>query len=353
MTLSLPLLNLGSLVNWLLLNTILLGACWLFYKLLLRQERCFQFNRRFLLYTPWLVLVVPLLLGAAGPWLASWRQIWATATPGATGLLTGGVLPGITIQATGPLSTAAGGYWLVLVYAAGVLALLGHRAWQLLQLWRLARTWPREAGAGYTLAYTGGRRPVSSFGRLIFWDETLALSPAEAAQILRHEVAHVQQRHSLERLSLELARVLLWFNPFVHFYPKALELTHELLADEAALGQSPTTAAEAYTTLLARLALRQLHPNLPLALSFTQSFTLTRIRMLTSSSPVRRWKQWLLAPLTITLVLLVACEKSMEPAGPTSQASASAEDTPPPPPPPSAPRKPSLRPHHPRPLTPM
>jgi hypothetical protein len=172
---------------------------------------------------------------------------------------------------------------------------------------------------------------------LIFWDETAALSSAEASQILRHELAHVQQQHSWERLSLELARVLLWFNPFVHLYPAALELTHELLADKQALGQPTATAAEAYTTLLARAALRQLHPALPLAHSFTQSFTLTRIRMLTTSSPVRRWKQWLLAPLSASLLVLVACEKSVEPTGPAGKASASAQELPPPLPPPPVP----------------
>ncbi|WP_167855293.1 energy transducer TonB [Hymenobacter wooponensis] len=325
--------SLSGLLSALLLSIVLLGVCWLFYRLLLRPERCFQFNRRFLLYTPWLVLVVPPLLGVAGPWLAGWRPTWVAAAPAASGLLPSAVLPGVTIQSAGPLGATDWGYWLLLVYGAGVLMLLGHRAWQLLQLWQLARTWPREARSGYTLAYTGGQRPVSSFGQLIFWDETAKLSPAEADQILRHEVAHVQQQHSRERLSLELARVLLWFNPFVHFYPAALELTHELLADEAVLGQSPTVAAEAYTTLLARVALRQVHPTLPLAHSFTQSFTLTRIRMLTSSAPVRRWKQWLLAPLSAALLLLVACEKSGEPAGAAATATASAQDIPPPPPP--------------------
>ncbi|TGE05410.1 M56 family metallopeptidase [Hymenobacter fodinae] len=342
MNLSLLHPSLSGLLSGVLLSTVLLGACWLFYQLLLRHERCFHFNRRFLLYTPWLVLVVPPLLGAASPWLASWRQSWASAASSAEGLLTGGMLPGVTIESDSPLSTADGGYWLLVVYGAGVLVLLGHRAWQLLHLWHLARTWPREARAGYTLAYTGGQRPVSSFGRLIFWDETTELAPAEAAQVLRHEVAHMQQHHSLERLSLELARGLLWFNPFVHFYPAALELTHELLADEQALGHPSPTAAEAYTTLLARVALRQLHPNLPVAHSFTQSFTLTRIRMLTTSSPIRRWKQWLLAPVGTSLLLLVACEKSAEKPEPSAaitlkevtMATPSSESTPAPPPPP-------------------
>lgn len=325
-----------SLLSWMLLSTVLLGACWLFYRVLLRQERCFQFNRRFLLYTPWLVLALPPLLGLAGPWLASWLLTWQTLVPGTSGLLSGGVLPAVTISATGaPGPASFDMHWLLLTYGAGVLALLGFKAWQLFRLWQTARTWPSEARDGYTLAYTGGQRPISSFGRRIFWDETLELSAAEAAQVLRHEEAHVRLGHSRERLMLELARALLWFNPFVHFYPAALELTHELLADDAALGQSEAEdAAESYTTLLAQIALRQLHPELPLAHSFTQSLTLTRIRMLTSHSPVRRWKQWLLLPLSAALLLLAACEKSAETPAVSAQKSTSDQTMPPPPPPP-------------------
>ena len=96
-------------------------------------------------------------------------------------------------------------------------------------------TCPARPHAGYTLAETHGRLPTSSFGRVVFWDETLALSPAEARQVLRHELAHVRQGHTYDRLLLELLRAALWFNPFVHLCGRALALTHEYLADEAAL----------------------------------------------------------------------------------------------------------------------
>ena len=75
---------------------------------------------------------------------------------------------------------------------------------------------------------------------------------------------------------------------------RALSCTHELLADRAALAEaSPATSraarSAAYAALLARLAAqRALAP-----VSLLHPFTLTRITMLNSSHPVRRWKQWL------------------------------------------------------------
>ncbi|MEJ7665914.1 MAG: M48 family metalloprotease [Hymenobacter sp.] len=121
----------------------------------------------------------------------------------------------------------------------GVGVLLGRLAYQGWRLHRATRHLPREARPGYTLAYTGGRLPTSSFGRTVFWDETAGLTPAEAAPVLAHELAHVRQGHSYDVLWLEIWRAALWPNPFAHLLLPALRLTHELLADQAA-AHSPT-----------------------------------------------------------------------------------------------------------------
>ncbi|RZK99515.1 MAG: TonB family protein, partial [Hymenobacter sp.] len=161
---------------------------------------------------------------------------------------------------------------------------------------------------GYALAYTGGLLPTSSFGRTVFWDDTADLTPAEATAVLDHELAHVRQGHSYDVLWLEVWRIVLWPNPFAHLLLPALRLTHELLADQAA---SPAVAAQPYATLLARLALGQA-PRLgysALIQSFTFSFTLARIAMLQTKTPVRRWKQWLVVPMLGGLSL-VACRNT-------------------------------------------
>jgi TonB family protein len=201
--------------------------------------------------------------------------------------------------------------WLAALYLAGVALGLGRLAWQAGGLWALARRLPREVRPGYVLAYTGGRLPTSSFGRVVFWDETAGLAPAEAAAVLAHELAHVQQRHTLDVLWLEAWRAVLWPNPFAHLLLPALRLTHELLADATA---APETGATAYPTLLARLAARQLGAPAYSALlqPFTFSFTLTRIAMLQNQNPVRRWKQWLVLP-ALGGLFVVACQDIVAP----------------------------------------
>jgi hypothetical protein len=53
--------------------------------------------------------------------------------------------------------------------------------------------------------------------------------------IISHELVHVQQFHWLDLVIAEVASVLLWFNPFVVLYKRALKLQHEYLADSSVL----------------------------------------------------------------------------------------------------------------------
>lgn len=325
-----------SLINWMLLSTLLLGAWWLCYCLALRSERSFAYNRAFLVLGPLLAAALPLLpLG----WLAGWGA-GPASLPGVASVL----LPAMTIKA-GSAAPAAEVKWLVWaagVYLSGVAFMLAKLAVELGQLWLSTRLLAHEKCAGYALVRTHGRLPTSSFGRVVFWDETLPLSPAEAAQVLRHELAHVRQGHTYDRLLLELLRAALWFNPFVHCCGRALALTHEFLADEAALqhaaAQHPAFSSTAsYTHLLARQVATRLGFSVPLAHTFSHSQTLRRIAMIQKTSPVRRWKQWLALPLAAALTLTVACERNLElnsPVPPPPKLTKMTFIMPPPPPPP-------------------
>ncbi|MCC2545970.1 M56 family metallopeptidase [Hymenobacter sp. BT175] len=320
-------LTLPTLINWWWQSCLILGSAWLLYRLALRSEPTFRYNRQFLRWTPLLALVLPPLLTLATPWL----QAWLPARESTPALLR----PSVLLPAVTAGSSGAGGIdllpWLLGLYLAGALLVLGRLGWQLCRLWQRTRRLPGKPGPGYELVCTAGKLPISSFGSRVFWDETAALTPAEAQLILAHEAAHVVQRHSRDRLGLELLRSLLWLNPFVHLYPRALELTHEYLADEAALGEAPTPeAASAYSALLARLTLQRFAIDFPLVHSFTYSQTLTRIAMLKTSHPARRWKHWLPLPAATALLLTLAACTDIDSIGPP----------PLPPPPPPAPMAP-------------
>ena len=342
-------MNQPNLLNWMLLSTALLGAWWACYRLALRQERSFAYNRVFLGLGPLLAAGLPLLpLG----WPAGW---WGTGPAGLAGIAS--VLLPTAVIGPAAAATAAPVDWawgLRAAYLAGAAVVLGRLVVELARLWRTARRLPRTAQAGHMLAQTHGQLPTSSFGAVVFWDETLPLSAAEARQVLRHELAHVRQGHTYDRLLLELLRAVLWFNPFVHLCARALALTHEYLADEAALlddsspASSPSTS---YSQLLARQVASRLGFSVPLAHSFSHSQTLSRIAMIQKTNSIRRWKQWLALPLLGLLFAAVACEKAAPSAAPTEKTPAEVSqynslhkpngfysgDIPPPPPPPPPP----------------
>ena len=58
---------------------------------------------------------------------------------------------------------------------------------------------------------------------------------SENKQILKHELTHSRQRHSLDILFIELVHCIFWINPILMVYKKAIKLNHEFLADESVI----------------------------------------------------------------------------------------------------------------------
>ena len=65
-------------------------------------------------------------------------------------------------------------------------------------------------------------------------------------EILIHENAHIQQKHSYDILLMEVLQTVFWFNPFLFFYRKAIQLNHEFLADEAVINSSQNISRYQY-----------------------------------------------------------------------------------------------------------
>ena len=147
-----------------------------------------------------------------------------------------------------------------------------------------------------------------SFLRSVFVNPEV-FTESELQQVLRHERAHIRQRHTWDLLFSEAVRVLQWFNPVIYLYAKELSCVHEYLADEAVL--SCGTSRRDYLELLYKqLCVGKF---VPVGNSFRHLLTKKRILMM--NQPVKRrvsaW--WLLALVPITAgLLLVNCHPKME-----------------------------------------
>ena len=74
-----------------------------------------------------------------------------------------------------------------------------------------------------------------SFGTCIYINEDDHKNGSIAEDMIRHEQAHIDQRHSLDIIFIELLIAVFWFNPALYLYRRKIKQNHEFLADEAVL----------------------------------------------------------------------------------------------------------------------
>ncbi len=81
-----------------------------------------------------------------------------------------------------------------------------------------------------------------SFLRYIFWNDKIDIESATGNQIFRHEVAHVQEKHSYDKLFINMVLIFFWSNPVFWLMRKELNMIHEFIADKKAVEDSDTAA---------------------------------------------------------------------------------------------------------------
>ncbi len=283
------------------------GACllvfYLLYVLALKREKCFTYNRFYLLLTPLLAFVLPLLelpfLRQPEP-LTVFISERLTPVPEELTPLT------ISANATNPVAEEPVFDFtilLLLLYGMGVVFAVIQLSRELYRLHQFKRQTlsTRFYWQHIPVQKTFGKQPTFSFMHCIYWDNSQLLNAAETEQIFMHEAVHVRQKHSLDILYLEFFKILFWFNPLLYFYQKSLAQTHEFIADAAVLR---TTDPETYSHLL----VKQLFHRLDFSFGnyFNKSLVLIRLKMLKQTHHSHSWKQVLAFPVLGTLLFMLS-----------------------------------------------
>lgn len=81
-----------------------------------------------------------------------------------------------------------------------------------------------------------------SFLKYIFWNSSIDIGTKTGRQIFKHEVAHIQEKHSHDKLFVNIILIFCWCNPFFWLYRKELNMIHEFIADKMAVEDSDTAA---------------------------------------------------------------------------------------------------------------
>jgi hypothetical protein len=81
-----------------------------------------------------------------------------------------------------------------------------------------------------------------SFFKDIFWRNDIDLDEETGKQILQHEITHIRQKHSLDKLFMQLLMCFLLDESILIPIKKELYLIHEFIADEEAVKHADADA---------------------------------------------------------------------------------------------------------------
>jgi len=273
------------------------------YYIFLEREKMYHFNRYFLLFSLIFSLTIPLITINYGITSASDYRLSTflqevqkrnTVIDNAPDKL---VPPKVTKQ-----NSSVNYYQLLLAgYLIVCLALVIRF---LRNLYRIISTIHQNATITVDrikLVLVEGCSIPNSFFNYIFVDKMTYLTGKIDKSILEHEQTHARQKHSLDITFVEVLKILLWFNPVIYFYKKAIQLNHEYLADEVAITSSDSISH--YQQLLLNMKVNQRSPSLTSSIHY--SITKKRFIMMTKQpNQVRSvCKQLAMIPLLAGLLL--------------------------------------------------
>ena len=81
-----------------------------------------------------------------------------------------------------------------------------------------------------------------SFFQFIFWNKQIDMQSAAGIRIFKHELAHIQEWHSWDKMFINLVLIVFWINPIFWLVRKELSMLHEFIADKKAVEDGDTAA---------------------------------------------------------------------------------------------------------------
>lgn len=168
---------------------------------------------------------------------------------------------------------------------------------------RLKKTYAAHKLADCTIYLTNEKYTPYSFFKSIFWNSKIELSSKLGQQILKHELVHIEENHSLDKLLIQINLIVGWFNPFFWIIKSELELIHEFIADRKSIPNGNTSE---FAQMI--LSIAQVNKNIPLTNPFFFSPIKRRLLMLTQKSSLKfsYFQRIVALPILISLVLFTS-----------------------------------------------
>jgi hypothetical protein len=130
----------------------------------------------------------------------------------------------------------------IFILIVGTIFLLFKLARNLYKIQQLKSTAEVVTMDGFDFINTEVEEAPFSFLNNLFWKKSISLDGISGQQIFKHELTHIQEKHTWDRLYCQFVSCLFWMNPFNWLIQNELETIHEFIADEAAVGSNNTAA---------------------------------------------------------------------------------------------------------------
>ena len=286
-------------------SAVCLAVFYLFYKLLMSRETFHRFNRFALLGLLVLAAVLPLARISLEQPAAD--TVYPTVVLEEV-LTSAAVAAPETDEAPGLLEQGIAAA--LLVYMAGILFFAIRNVWVFRKIRGITRRGKKEKLTDYlpecttkaVLSVTEEElAPFSWMNHIVISRRDLQENGTE---ILRHELAHVRNRHSIDLLIADCCILLQWFNPAAWLLKAELQNTHEFEADETVIREG--VDIRQYQMLLIKKAVgSRLYS---IANSFNHSKLKKRITMMLKkrSNPWARAKYFYVLPVAAVAVAAFA-----------------------------------------------
>lgn len=205
-----------KLLPFLIQSSIALTVFYMYFYFFLRKSKLFQLNRIYLLSSSVLAVLIPLLHFPSFSSGENTKMIKVM-------LQEVSVVASYNVQ---PQTQEAN--FLNFVYIFGLVVFFFLFSIKIIGLYRLVQKSKFVNKGFYRLVEVAQRNIAFSFFKYVFISEDIK----EETKIISHELVHVNQKHSIDVLIINIVQGILWFNPLIYFFKKAIQENHEYIADQ-------------------------------------------------------------------------------------------------------------------------
>jgi beta-lactamase regulating signal transducer with metallopeptidase domain len=178
---------------------------------------------------------------------------------------------------------------------------------KLAKIINLIRKQETQKHPDFTLILIPNQTKAFSFFNYIFLGKEISVHQQE--KIIQHELVHSKQKHSLDLLMFEFLKILMWFNPMIYFYQQRITLVHEYISD-AIVSKSETK--ESYiNNLLSNFF--QVENISFINQFYKKSLIKKRIIMMTKtqSKKMNQLKYLVLIPVLASMLFYTSCSENL------------------------------------------